>query len=77
VNEESPAEAAGITAGDIILKVNGEAVESLEKFYGKLWTPGAQAGAEVHLTVLHGVSLREVIVRSIERDSYMRRKPSV
>ena len=77
VNEDSPAEAAGITAGDIFLKVNGEPVESLEKFYGKLWSTGAQPGADVHLTVLHGVSLREVIVRSIERQQYMRRKPSV
>jgi hypothetical protein len=31
----------------------------------------------VHLTVLHGVSLREVIVRPIERQDYMRRKPTV
>ena len=77
VNEESPAEAAGITAGDIILKINGEPVESLENFYGKLWKPGVKPGAEVHLTVLHGVALREVIVRSIERQDYMRRKPTV
>ena len=77
VNEESPADAAGITAGDIILKVNGEPVESLEKFYGRLWSPDAKPGADVHLTVLHGVSLREVIVRSIERQQYMRRKPSI
>jgi S1-C subfamily serine protease len=77
VNEESPADVAGITAGDIILKVNGEPVESLENFYGKLWKPGVKPGAEVHLTVLHGVALREVIVRSIERQEYMRRKPTV
>ncbi|MEP7068923.1 MAG: S1C family serine protease [Usitatibacter sp.] len=77
VNEESPADVAGITAGDIILKVNGEPVDCLEKFYGKLWSAGARPGNDVHLTVLHGVSLREVIVRSIERQEYMRRKPSI
>jgi len=77
VNEESPADAAGITAGDIILKVNGETVESLEAFYGKLWAPGAKPGVDVRLTVLHGVALREVIVRSIERQQYMRRKPTI
>ena len=77
VNEESPADVAGITAGDIILKVNGEPVDCLEKFYGKLWSAGARPGNDVHLTVLHGVSLREVIVRSIERQEYMRRKPTV
>jgi S1-C subfamily serine protease len=77
VNEESPADKAGVVAGDIILSVNGEPVETLEKFYGKLWRPGAKPGAEVKLTVLHGVSLREVTVRSIDRTEFMRAKPSV
>ena len=77
VNEESPADKAGVVAGDIILSVNGEPVESLENFYGKLWRPGAEPGAEVKLTVLHGVSLKEVTVRSIDRKEFMRAKPSV
>jgi S1-C subfamily serine protease len=77
VNEESPADKAGVVAGDIILSVNGEPVESLEKFYGKLWRPGAQPGSEVKLTVLHGVSMREVTVQSIDRKDFMRSKPSV
>ena len=77
VNEESPADQAGVEAGDIILSVNGEPVESLEKFYGKLWRPGAEAGNDVRLTLLHGVSLKEVTVRTIDRRAFMRRKPSV
>ena len=64
-------------AGDIILSVNGEPVESLEKFYGKLWRPGAQPGNEVRLTLLHGVSLKEVTVHSIDRREFMRTKPTV
>ena len=77
VNEESPADKAGVEAGDIILSVNGEPVESLEKFYGKLWRPGAQPGNEVRLTLLHGVSLKEVTVHSIDRREFMRTKPTV
>jgi S1-C subfamily serine protease len=77
VNEESPADKAGVVAGDIILSVNGEPVESLENFYGKLWRPGAQPGSPVRLTLLHGVSLKEVTVQSIDRREFMRHKPAV
>jgi S1-C subfamily serine protease len=77
VNEESPADQAGIVAGDIILSVNGQAVESLEKFYGTLWDRGAQPGALVNLTLLHGPNLKEVTVRSIDRREFMRRKPGI
>lgn len=76
VNDESPADHAGIRAGDIILSVNGEAVETLETFYRKLWTRGP-AGVEVVLTVLHGPIVRDVTVRSIDRQEFMRRKPGV
>jgi len=33
VNEESPADKAGVMPGDIILSVDGESVDTLEKFY--------------------------------------------
>jgi len=74
VNEESPADQAGIAAGDIILSVNGLAVDSLETFYKKLWDHGAKPGAVVRLTVLHGPVLKEVNVQSIDRVEFMRHK---
>jgi S1-C subfamily serine protease len=77
VNQESPADKAGVMPGDIILSVDGEPVDTLEKFYGKLWRPGAKPGNEVHLTLLHGVGLKEVTVRSIDRRDFMRTKPTV
>ena len=76
VNADSPAEKAGISAGDIILQVDGEPVESRESFYRKIWSRGA-AGVGVRLTVLHGVTLRDVTVHSIDRREFMRRKPTV
>jgi serine protease Do len=77
VNEESPADRAGIVAGDIILAVNGESVDSLENFYGKLWGHDARPGNDVRLAVLHGVKLKEVTVRSIDRREFMRHKPGI
>lgn len=76
VNDESPAAAAGIQAGDIILSVNGEKVTSLDRFYQKLWTSGP-AGIDVPMTLLHGVDMRQVTVRSIDRMQYMRRRPGI
>ena len=76
VNEESPAAAAGILAGDIILSVDGQPVESLQKFYQAVWTRGP-AGVNIVLGVLHGVTMHEVTVKSIDRRDFMRRKPGI
>jgi serine protease Do len=76
VNEESPADKAGIVAGDIILSVDGQPVQSLENFYHALWTRGP-AGVNVVLTVLHGPTTREVTVRSIDRSEFSRKPPTV
>ena len=76
VQEESPAAAAGLKTGDIILSIGGEKVASLVEFYGKLWAAG-QPGAAIRLNVLQGAEMREVNVRSIDRQQYMRAKPSL
>ena len=76
VQEESPAAAAGIKTGDIILSIGGEKVASLVEFYGKLWATG-QPGTAIRLNVLQGSEMREVNVRSIDRQQYMRAKPSL
>ncbi|MGE5094950.1 MAG: trypsin-like peptidase domain-containing protein [Betaproteobacteria bacterium] len=76
VNDESPAAQAGIQAGDIILSVAGEKVTSLDGFYRKLWRSGPP-GVDVPMTLLHGVDLRDVVVRSIDRQQYMRHRPGI
>jgi serine protease Do len=76
VNEESPAAQAGIEAGDIILAVGGEKVTSLDRFYQKVWQSGP-AGVDVPMTLLHGVDMRNVVVRSIDRQQYMRHKVGI
>lgn len=76
VNEESPAAQAGIQAGDIILSVDGQQVDSLPQFYQHVWTSGP-AGVDVPLTVLHGAALKTIVVRSIDRQQFIRHKPAV
>jgi S1-C subfamily serine protease len=77
VNDESPAKAAGLTPGDIILSVDGQAIGSLETFYDTLWAPGNKAGTEFHLTVLHGPTTRDIVVHSTARDDCLRHKPAI
>ena len=76
VNEESPAAVAGIEAGDIILSVEGQPVDSLQKFYEALWSRGP-AGLPLNIKVLHGPNVRDVVVTSIERAAFMKKRPTV
>jgi serine protease Do len=76
VNEESPAAQAGIEAGDIILSIDGQPVDSLRQFYETLWARGP-AGVKVNLRVLHGPNVRDVVVDSIDRADFMKKRPSV
>ena len=74
VSPESPADKAGLAAGDIILGVRGEQLRGHADFYRKLWSSG-DAGAEIELDVLKGTKVRKLGVKSIDRESYLRPKP--
>jgi S1-C subfamily serine protease len=76
VSEDSPAENAGIEAGDLILSLQGEKVEKLPDFYRKLWSAGAP-GVDVKLKVLHGTEVRDVTIRSIDRLEFLRKRPTI
>ncbi|MBC8022921.1 MAG: serine protease [Burkholderiales bacterium] len=76
VSDDSPAAEAGITPGDIILSMGGQKLENLPDFYRRLWSSGAP-GVEVQLKVLHGTEVREVTVKSIDRATLIRRKPTI
>ncbi|TFZ03842.1 S1C family serine protease [Ramlibacter humi] len=70
VNRDSPAEAAGLQPGDVVLSVDGVRVASLEEFYKKLWDRAAP-DTEVRLTVLQGADTRTLTIKPVDRMSTM------
>jgi S1-C subfamily serine protease len=69
-----PAEGAGLQPGDLVLKVNGNAVQGLADFYRKVWAIGS-AGVEVTLSTLKGTEIRGLSVRSGDRQQFLQLKP--
>ena len=62
----SPAQAAGLERGDIIVGINGEKVATLSELYRKMWALGA-AGVTVPLDVKSDDAMRRVEVKSVNR----------
>jgi S1-C subfamily serine protease len=76
VSEDSPAQKAGLKAGDVVLAVDGNKVASLEAFYKKLWD---RAGPEdpVRLTVLQGADVNTVVVQPQNRMANLRKASGI
>ena len=70
VNQDSPAQAAGLEPGDFVLAVDGEKVASLEAFYKKLWARG-EPDSEISLTVLQGAEVKVIKLKTVDRMSTM------
>jgi S1-C subfamily serine protease len=60
-----PAIEAGFERGDVIVRVNGEKVESQEDFYRKLWR--TEVGQEVTIVVLRESRFHVITLRPIDR----------
>jgi serine protease Do len=69
-NKGSPAEAAGLQPGDVVLAVDGTKVASLEEFYKRLWAH-ANPDDEVQLTVLQGADIKTITLKAVDRMSTM------
>ena len=74
VTKGGPAEGAGLQPGDLILRVSGKGVNGLADFYHKVWGLGP-AGIEVPLSILRGVQIQDITVRSADRYPYFLPKP--
>jgi S1-C subfamily serine protease len=66
-----PAEKAGMQTGDIILTVNKQKTTGLSDFYRKVWGIGI-AGVDVPLEILQGIQIRDIIIHSEDRYSYLK-----
>ncbi|MBP2294733.1 S1C family serine protease [Azospirillum rugosum] len=75
VTPQSPAESAGVKAGDQIVGVGGQRFSSLADFYRKLWGLGP-AGVAVPLEVMRGPKLEPVTVRSVDRYRTLKLNPT-
>ena len=71
---DGPAEQAGLLPGDLVLAVGGKEVEGLGDFYRKIWATG-DAGVDIHLSILRGMRIREIAVRSADRYQFLLMKP--
>jgi len=74
ISPESPAEDAGLKAGDIIVGIGGQPIKGQADFYTKLWASGG-AGVEIPVEVLKGNRVENYKVKSIDRNQHFRPKP--
>jgi len=66
----SPAERAGLQAGDLLRAVDGEAVRTRAELYRRLWRVG-RPGTPVGLAIERDGSVREIPVRAIDPQDYL------
>ncbi len=76
VNRDSPAQAAGMQPGDVVLAVDGARVATLEAFYKKVWDRSAP-DAEIQLTILQGADIKTITLKAIDRMSTMRKPAGI
>jgi len=71
VTSGGPAEKAGLQSEDMVLRVKGEEAKGLADFYRKVWALG-NAGVEVPLGILRGTKIRDITVKSVDRNQLLR-----
>ncbi len=76
VNQESPAQTAGLQPGDVVLAVDDTKVATLEAFYKKLWDRAAP-DTEVKLTVMQGNELKTMVLKPVDRMNTLRKAAGI
>jgi serine protease Do len=75
VAEDSPAEAAGVRAGDRILTIDGQPVGTLDALWTRLWNGAPER--DVSLEIERGEQRQTVNVRTVDRNRQLRRASGV
>jgi serine protease Do len=75
VSEDSPAEAAGVRAGDRILAIDGAAVDSLDALWTRLWNGAAER--DVTLDIERDDARQTLNVRTVDRNRQLKRATGV
>jgi S1-C subfamily serine protease len=76
VSDDSPADVAGLQAGDRILRIDGVAVKALAELWKQLWAGGAPERA-VTLEILRDGRPQTLVVQTVERAKTLRRAQGV
>ena len=76
VNEDSPADVAGLEAGDTILAIDGQEVRTLEALWKRLWS-GGPPERDVQLQVLRQGQPMGFTVHSVDRMKALKRPRGV
>ena len=71
VTRDGPAEKSGLKVGDIIVRIGGEQVSGQVDFYRKLWGKGP-AGTQIPVSVLQGAEMRDLVIKSMDREQHLR-----
>ncbi len=75
VATDSPAEAAGVRRGDVMLGVAEQPVREMDRFFRLLWGLG-RVGVEVPLKILRGEKVINIVIESGDRMKWLRINPS-
>lgn len=76
VNDDSPADVAGLLAGDRVLRLDGAPVRTLAGLWQQLWAGGAAERA-VRLDILRDGQALALTVHSVDRDKTWRRPQGI
>jgi len=76
VNDDSPADVAGLQAGDRILRIDGVAVADVEQLWRQLWGGGSPERA-VALEIQRDGQTRQFVVQTVDRAKTLARPRGV